>query len=114
MRGPRCTSPAALERAVAIMLATSAELMGVMRECVMLPTSPASRRAWLATVRTTLRLADLVERRPAVNPDDARPETVRADAALRSLAHALREQAEALVTDLTRQLRARRPRRDTA
>ena len=83
MTGP---TPAALEHSVAIMLASSADLTGVMRECVTLPTSPEERRAWLASVRATLRLADLVEQRAAVTPDDAPPETVRADAALRARA----------------------------
>jgi hypothetical protein len=109
MTGPPCTMPAALERSVALTLIAAAGLMGAIRELT--PVSPPpSLRGCLADVRTMLRLANVVERRPAVNPDDAPPETVRADATLRALAHALREQAEPLMAELAAALTRRRGR----
>jgi hypothetical protein len=99
---------------VARNLEAQGALLAAMRAGLTPTTPPRTLHGCRRDVRTTLRLLGQVDRRPAVTPDDDPPEVVRADAELHAHAGALREQAEALVTDLTRQLRARRPRRDTA
>ena len=90
-------------------------LLSVMRDALpaTLATTPTRRRARVlrdcrTATTTALRFADHVEDRPAVTPADAPAERVRAEAELRTLARALRAEAERLAADLARD---RRPRR---
>lgn len=108
MTGPRChhTTLAGLEYATARCLEAQAALMGAMRGGLRPTMPPKALRACLAAVRAALRLLDRVNGRPPVFPEDARPEAVRADAEIRTLARTLREQAEPLALRLPRRLRA--------
>jgi hypothetical protein len=113
MTAPRCDHAllAAFDRSLALTLEATAVLLTAMRDSLPATTPPKSLRACLASVRTTGRYAARLAERPRATPDDDPPEAVRADAELRALARALREQAEGLAADLTRLLRTPRARR---
>ena len=75
-------------------------LIDAMRDSLTPSTPSRSLRACQAAARATLGLADLVDRRAARNPDEDSPEAVRADAELRALARALRDQAQPFAAHL--------------